>query len=134
MTPRSIIFVDGTCIFCNRLVAFILRRDREGRFAFAHLQGELARTALARHGLTPDIDAIYLVQAHGSAQERVLIDGQAGREIWPYVLFLGFLIRWVPLPLLNLGYRGFARIRYKLFGQHDRCLVPTAEQRARFVE
>jgi predicted DCC family thiol-disulfide oxidoreductase YuxK len=39
----------------------------------------------------------------------------------------------VPLPLLDWYYRVFARYRYRLFGQYDECVVPTPEQRARFV-
>jgi len=63
--------------------------------------------------------------------ERVWIDGEAGRQIWPRLYRLARLLRWVPRPLLNLCYRFFARIRYRLFGQARQCIVPTPEERAR---
>jgi predicted DCC family thiol-disulfide oxidoreductase YuxK len=130
---RDVILIDGTCIFCNRLVAFILRRDTAGRYAFAHLQSDFARGALERHGLEPDIDAIYLLHQPGAAGERLLVDGQVGREIWPRLLWFALPIRWVPLALLNLGYRAFAKIRYRLFGQYPSCHVPSEAERARFL-
>ncbi|MCB9656000.1 MAG: DUF393 domain-containing protein, partial [Sandaracinaceae bacterium] len=50
-----VILVDGTCLFCNRLVATLLRLDRRGRFHFAHLQGPRARALLAAHGEAVDV-------------------------------------------------------------------------------
>ena len=43
------------------------------------------------------------------------------------------VLRWVPLALLNLQYRLFARIRYRLFGQAKGCIVPTEQERRRFL-
>jgi len=131
---RDVILLDGTCIFCSRLAAFIFRRDREQRFGFANLQGAFAKEVLARHGVMLDIDAIYLIADANTAQEQVLIDGQAGRAIWPRLIGVAVVLRFVPLPLLNLGYRMFARVRYRLFGQYDQCRAPSAEERARFLD
>jgi predicted DCC family thiol-disulfide oxidoreductase YuxK len=135
MTDSSIlILVDGTCIFCNRLVSFFLRHDHNGILRFAHLQGALARTLLERHGLTLDIDAIYAITDYGAQHERVHIDGAAGRLIWPRLFRAAAFMRFVPLFLLNLQYRLFARVRYRLFGQADACIVPSTEQRSRFLD
>jgi predicted DCC family thiol-disulfide oxidoreductase YuxK len=43
------------------------------------------------------------------------------------------VVRWIPLPLLNVFYRVFAR-RYRLFGQARACVVPDAEARGRFLD
>jgi predicted DCC family thiol-disulfide oxidoreductase YuxK len=132
--PKAVILVDGTCIFCNRLVRAILRLDRKGHFHFGHIQSDFAATVLARHALQPDIDAIYLVDDAGTPAERVLIDGAASRVIWPRIFPIAAAIRLVPVPLLNVFYRAFAGVRYKLFGQYSACAVPSAQERARFVE
>jgi predicted DCC family thiol-disulfide oxidoreductase YuxK len=129
-----LILVDGTCIFCNRLVAFFLRHDREGILRFAHLQGARARTVLERHQLKPDIDTIYAITGYGEPDERVHLDGAAGRLIWPRLFPIAVIIRFVPLVLLNLQYRLFAKLRYRLFGQAAACIVPSPEQRARFLD
>lgn len=130
---HPVILVDGTCAFCTRLVSTILRRDKAGYFHFAYIQGEFARAALSRQGRDPDdIDPIYLILNAGETGERVLMDGAAGREIWPRLFKLAIVMRWIPLVLLNLGYRLFARVRYPLFGQLKQCYVPTPEECARF--
>jgi predicted DCC family thiol-disulfide oxidoreductase YuxK len=129
-----LILVDGTCIFCNRLVAFILRKDKRGLFRFAHLQGALARSVLERHGLVPDIDVIYAISDYGGPNELVHLDGAAGRLIWPRLFWFGWLLYLVPLFVLNLQYQLFAKVRYRLFGQADACLVPSAQERLRFLD
>jgi len=133
--PRgaNVILIDGTCIFCNRLVSFILDHDHRGLFRFAHIQGDFARDAFARHGLVADIDAIYLVADAGTDAEQVLIDGAAGRRIWPRLFRLAAIMRVIPLAILNWGYRFFARHRYRWFGQYTACRVPSADERARFL-
>ena len=129
-----LILVDGTCIFCNRLVSQILRWDKRGLFRFTHLQGERARALLARHGIVLDIDTIYAVTDYGGANERVHLDGEAGRLIWPRLFRLAWLLYLVPLFVLNLQYRLLAKVRYRLFGQADACIVPSPEERLRFLE
>jgi predicted DCC family thiol-disulfide oxidoreductase YuxK len=39
---HPILLYDGVCGLCNRLVQFILRRDRSGVFRFASLQSPFA--------------------------------------------------------------------------------------------
>jgi predicted DCC family thiol-disulfide oxidoreductase YuxK len=129
----NVILIDGQCVFCNRLVGFILDHDRRGDFCFAHVQSDFARGILERHGITADVDAIYLVIGADTPDERVAVDGRAGREIWPRLFRIAIVLRWIPLPLLDLGYRMFARIRYRLFGKYDVCRVPVGEERSRFV-
>jgi predicted DCC family thiol-disulfide oxidoreductase YuxK len=132
---RHVILVDGECIFCNRFVALILRLDRDGVFHFAHIQRENARAILRRHGRDPDdVDPIYLVANAGTPEEKLLIDGEVAREIYPKLFAPLVLVRLVPLPLLNLNYKLFARFRYRLVGKYDHCYVPTLSERARYLE
>jgi predicted DCC family thiol-disulfide oxidoreductase YuxK len=131
----SVLLVDGTCIFCNRLVAFILRHDRKGQFHFSHLQSNFGRATLARHGRDPsDVDGVYLLVDAETSNERLLVDGEVGRVIWPALFRAAVVLQWVPLPILNVFYGVFARYRYRLFGKYDSCHVPSAEERERFHE
>lgn len=130
-----VILVDGTCVFCNGLVRRVLRNDKAGLFRFAHIQGRFGRTALARHRADPtNLDPVYLLVDAGGPSERLLVDGAAGRVIWPRISKLGILTRLVPLVLLDLTYRLFARIRYRFFGRFDVCAIPTESERARFLD
>ncbi len=131
----NVIFIDGECIVCSRIVAFILAHDAKGAFLFAHLQGNLAKDVLGRYGRdASDVDSVYVLVDAGTASERLLWDGQASRAIWPRLFWFAAILRWIPLPLLDLGYRAFARRRYRLFGKYDACHVPTASERGRFLE
>ncbi|MEZ4325455.1 MAG: DCC1-like thiol-disulfide oxidoreductase family protein [Polyangiales bacterium] len=131
---HDVVLVDGYCIFCNRLVAHIARADRTGRFYFVHIQSDLGQAMLRRNGHDPsDIDTVYLVTDAGGPNERLHLDDAAGRIIWPALYRVGFMLRFVPLFMLNLQYRLFARVRYRLFGASDVCIVPSDELRARVL-
>jgi predicted DCC family thiol-disulfide oxidoreductase YuxK len=131
----NVIFIDGECVYCNRIASFILRHDPRGIFSFAHLQGELGKDVLRRHGRpTDDIDSVYVLLEAGTPDERLLRDGMASRAIWPRLFWLAGVLRWVPLFLLDAGYRAFARRRYRLFGKYDTCHVPSPEERRRFLD
>lgn len=70
---HPILLYDGVCGLCNRLVQFVLRRDRAGWFRFASLQSALAGRILARHGADArDLDTVYVVVDYEQADERVL--------------------------------------------------------------
>jgi len=103
---RNVLLVDGTCVFCNRLAAMVLRHDRAGLFWFAHVQSDYARAALVRHGADPnDVDPVYLLAGAGTPEERLLVDGAAGRTLWPALFGAALVLQLVPLLLLNAGYR-----------------------------
>jgi predicted DCC family thiol-disulfide oxidoreductase YuxK len=134
-TGANVIFLDGECVFCNRVASFILAHDPRGLFHIAHLQGALAREVLERHGhSSSDMDSIYVLIGAGTPQERLFRDGMAGRAIWPRLFRLAGVLRWVPLPILDFLYRAFAKRRYRLFGRYDACHAPTAEERGRFLD
>lgn len=131
----GVLLVDGTCVFCNRLVQWILRHDAEGYFRFAHIQGDFARAAFARHRIgVPDLDRVYVLQDEGGPKERILIDGEAARLIYPVILgSAGLVVFFVPMAILNVFYRVFAAVRYRIFGQASSCIVPDADQLQRFI-
>ncbi|EGD09261.1 hypothetical protein XVE_2476 [Xanthomonas vesicatoria ATCC 35937] len=44
------------------------------------------------------------------------------------------VLRVVPPALRDSGYRLIARNRYRWFGRSEHCMLPTPEQRARFLD
>ena len=52
----------------------------------------------------------------------------------PRLFWFVTMLRWIPLFVLDFGYQAFAKRRYRFFGKYDACHVPTASERARFLE
>src|SRR5262245_39830747 len=77
----TVVFYDGVCGLCNRLVIFLLRRDRRGALRFATLQGNLARQSLPKHGLDPgDLDSVVVVVNWGLTSESAFTRSRAVLE------------------------------------------------------
>ena len=90
---------------------------------------------LSRYGRSSaDVDSIYALTRAGTPDEKLTWDGRAARAIWPRLFWFARVLRWIPLPLLDFGYRAFAKRRYRLFGRYDVCHVPTPSERARFLD
>ncbi|MCM3700277.1 thiol-disulfide oxidoreductase DCC family protein [Paenibacillus macerans] len=128
---HAVVLFDGVCNFCNGSVQFIIRRDRAGYFRFASLQSDAAKSLLSERVEAPNLDSIILIEngrifTESTAVLRIArkLDG-----IWKAAAL--FLI--VPKPVRNWAYRLFARNRYRWFGKRNECMLPTPEQRQRFL-
>ena len=137
--PHPIILYDGVCGLCNRLNQFVLRRDPEGEFRFASLQSPFAGRILARHGTNPqDLDTVYVVANYELPEEHLLARSDAIAfvltqlgGIWK---FLGLFLQLLPRFLRDRAYGVVARNRYRVFGRFETCMVPSPENRDRFLD
>ena len=134
----DLVLYDGVCGLCNRLVQFVLRRDRRDRFRYAALQSDLAHELLRRHGRNPDdLDTVSVVRDHGAPGEQVLTKARAiiyvARRLgFPWAL--AAVLRVLPWRLLDFAYDQIAHRRYRWFGRHDACPLPTPATRAKFLD
>ena len=128
---RCILFFDGVCGLCNKAVDFVLARDPEGHFQFAPLQGETARQLLSPADASDLSSMVLLVYGRtyrqSSAAVRILWQLSLGWQI------VGTLLWLIPLPNRNLGYRLVACHRYRFFGRHETCRMPTPAERSKFL-
>ncbi|UHQ24167.1 thiol-disulfide oxidoreductase DCC family protein [Lysobacter sp. 5GHs7-4] len=129
----AIIVFDGVCALCNGWVRFLLRHDRQQRYRYAAMQGERGRALLSANGLDPDDPMSFLLIENGRAWTDTdaiarVLSGLGG--VWR----LAAVLRWLPRALRDPLYRWVARNRYRWFGRYERCLLPTPEQRARFLD
>ena len=129
----DILFYDGVCGLCDRLVQFVLRHDRRRRFRFAALQSDVAAQTLARFGKRPDdLDTMYVLTDDGRLLRKgraiLFVAGKLGRP-WSWLRLLAPL----PTRVLDWLYDRVARNRYRLFGKRDACRLPTAEEKLRFL-
>jgi len=138
-SPGShLLLYDGVCGLCNRLNAFVLKRDRKAQFRFASLQSHTGQQLLRQYGRNPhDLDTFYVIANYGSASPLLMERAGAGLFVlktiggpWRWTAVFGVL----PDSLLNFGYDCLARSRYRLFGKYDQCMMPSAEHRERFID
>lgn len=125
--PDAIVFFDGVCGFCSHTVNFLMARDVRRRLRFAPLQGRTAHSLLPPEYVAR-LDSLVFRQGQrlstrSAAVVRILVTVGG---IW---MIVGILLWLIPFPLRDLGYRGFAGIRYRLFGRHDTCRMPRPEER-----
>ncbi len=134
--PQRVVFFDGVCSFCDQTVGWLIERDPAARLRFAPLQGQTAeRVRSAFPGAFPeDLDTlVYLLPGDDGRPELRLRSAavlQLLREIggpWAALAWLRFL----PRPLMDWLYRGFARNRYRWFGKLEACRLPSEDERSR---
>jgi len=131
----AVLLYDGTCGFCAASVQFVLRHERRRRtLRFATLEGTLGERARRAHPELEGVDSVIWLEG-----ERVLVRSEAALAVAAYLGgawgALAALGRLVPRRLRDAAYDLVARNRYRIAGRVvDACLVPTPEQRRRFVD
>lgn len=128
---HPILYFDGVCGLCSRAVDFVMRHDPDGVFRFAPLQGETAAARLSAADVA-DLNTMVLTTPTGTYRK----SAAAVRILWrlgAWWRMLGGLLWIIPGPLRDFGYSCVAAVRYRLFGKHDSCRLPTPEERERFL-
>jgi len=129
---HDIILFDGVCNFCSASVRFIIKRDPHGRFKFASLQSAVAERLLKDYGIpSSDLSTIILIQNTTVFQQSdaVLEIVKRLRLVWPVL----YIFKIVPRFIRDAVYSAIAKRRYKLFGKKDVCMIPTDDNKARFL-
>ncbi|MGG1600540.1 MULTISPECIES: thiol-disulfide oxidoreductase DCC family protein [Paenibacillus] len=130
---HPLIFYDGVCGFCQRIVQFILPRDRNARFRFVAIQSDIGRKLLLHHGMDPDALSTFVLLDRGKVYTRSTAGLRVLRGLgggWP--LLYAFMA--VPRPIRDAVYEWIARHRYRFFGRSDACLLPDSKARERFLD
>jgi predicted DCC family thiol-disulfide oxidoreductase YuxK len=134
----QVLLYDGLCGFCDTTVQFILSRDSRGTMKFSPLQGEFAASILRQRPELQSVDSLILVEsADDGTHPRVRMRSDAVLGVakylgWPWKGAV--LLHVVPGFVRDWGYDLFARNRYRWFGKHDACPIPSPAQRARFLD
>jgi predicted DCC family thiol-disulfide oxidoreductase YuxK len=140
VAPEShpLVLYDGVCGLCNRLIQFLLKRDKHDRLRFASLQSGLAEDLLKRHDAdAKDLDTVYVVIDHGQPTERLLARSDAILYLLTQldgIWRLGGIGRVIPGALRNVAYNLVARNRYRIFGKYESCMLPDPKHHHKFLE
>lgn len=129
---EKIILFDGVCNLCNRSVQFIIKRDPNGHFKFASLQGEVGQKLLKQYGFDKEIDSFVLIEnqriySKSSAALRVCRNLNGFWKVFS-------ILRILPPSFRDFFYDIVAKNRYKWFGKKESCMLPTKEMKKRFLD
>ena len=137
--PDTIIFFDGACLLCDRAVQWMVRHDPGERLYYAPLGEETFQTLMAAGVPIGDyLEGRSMLLARrtegggwtlASRSDAVIgalsISGGAPRRL--------ALLRLVPSPLRNLGYRVVAALRHRLFGRSESCSLAHGANASRLL-
>jgi predicted DCC family thiol-disulfide oxidoreductase YuxK len=133
-----LLLYDGSCGFCAESVQFVLRRDRRKRtLRFASLQGAVGSEMRARHPELETVDSVIWYE-RDPPRDVLLVRSSAVLRVLRYLGGPWRLLAWLggllPRPLRDRAYDVIARHRHTLVRGAPLCLVPTPDQRDRFVD
>lgn len=127
----KIILFDGDCNFCDNSVHFIIKRDNKDIFKFTSIQSENGTKLRNKYKIPNDIDSVILIEDNiyrvkSSAALHICKDLKGFWKIF-YLLII------VPKPIRDYFYDIVAKNRYKWFGKRNTCMLPTKEERKKFL-
>ena len=127
-----ILLFDGVCNLCNRLVIFLIRRDKKARIKFAPLQSQTGELYLEKNNLAIDeINSIVYIEG-----ENLFLKSSAILHLFKVlggVWSMIYLLSIIPKFIRDFFYDSVAKSRYRIFGKADACMVPSAEFADRFL-
>lgn len=129
---RTTMIFDGTCVLCNRSVAFILAHETDDMIEFVAVRSGRGRALAQEYGFSDlDLDRSFVVIENG----RPYLRSEAAFIIAKYLKapyrWLGVL-RVFPKALRDTVYMIIARNRYRWFGQQEQCFLLPVSHRERF--
>src|SRR4051812_4094028 len=112
---HDVVFYDGNCGLCHRLVRFILKNDAQGVFRFAPLDSDALRASFSPEQRKSLPDSVIIVTKEG----RVLTHSPSTlyvlRRLGGGWRVIGAGLQVVPRIISDAAYDGIARIRHRLF-------------------
>ena len=130
---KNSIFFDGVCGLCNRFIDFVIERDSKRNFYYAPLQGTIAQ----KH-LTPELalkpESVVYLSSDGKLYLKSSAVLKLLRKIGGSWAVLATLATIFPTFLSDCIYDLVAQNRYRIFGKRDTCRLPTAKEKAFFLD
>ncbi len=129
---KALVVFDGVCVLCSRFARFILKRDPDFAFRLTTAQSPLGQALFRHYGLDTETLETNLVLIDGRPYAKLDTVAAVAKRLGGGWRLLSVL-RAIPRPIGDWLYDRIARNRYRLFGRHDRCMLPEPQWRERFL-
>lgn len=128
-SDKGIVFFDGYCILCNRIVALLIRIDKRKRLFFATFESKAWKEI--SESKPQDLNSIvYYVNGNQYLQsEAILKIIQTLGFPWK----VAYIAKYVPYSLREKLYQAIARKRYLIFGRRETCMIPPKDIMSRYL-
>jgi predicted DCC family thiol-disulfide oxidoreductase YuxK len=132
-----LLLFDGECIFCNRLIQFILRHQKNPDFFFSSLQSAVGQLVRQNTESMTVSESLLVVTAIIETRPVVYSKSPAvwfilARLKYPWRLVVVF--RLIPRFISDRLYDLVAAYRYKIWGREEHCLIPDPSYQQRFID
>jgi predicted DCC family thiol-disulfide oxidoreductase YuxK len=127
---QPMLVYDGDCGFCSRSIKFILGHERKHELLFVTRQSELGIRLRRQYGLETMESMLWIEDGSVLTESSAVLRIASYVGGWCRIAAIGSVI---PLKFRNWAYRLFARNRHRFARNSEQCLLPTPEQRKRFV-
>ncbi len=127
-----IVFYDGTCGFCQASIQIALKYNKRRNLHFAALQSGLVEQLVPAAQIPNPLPDSILFFENG----QLYTESEAALRIARHLNFPWsalYYFRIIPLSFRDFVYRFIAKHRYRIAGRNEACLLPSPEERARFV-
>jgi predicted DCC family thiol-disulfide oxidoreductase YuxK len=128
--PPMLVY-DGSCGFCSRSVQFILRHERRHDLLFVPRDSELGKHLRHTHGMEGVESMLWIDSGRVFTESGAVI--RAADYLGGWWSLLAAVGSMCPSAPLRWVYRLIARNRRQLSSGAASCVVPSAEQRSRFL-
>ena len=112
---KHVILYDGVCNYCDAIVQFLIRVDKNNDFKFAHISSQAGSNLHDSFIYVKDHE--YYMYSDGAGQVLLQLGGT-------YAV-IGKILLAMPLTFRDVIYKWVARNRYKLFGRKQSCDIPS---------
>ena len=132
MDQYPVIIFDGICNLCCGWIHFLIHKDKNMKFRFATIQSETGQKVLNE---VPEnekmMESIIYVKGNqyfreSSAILEILTDIGGFWKIFA-------VLKLIPKAIRDKIYQIIAKRRHRYFGKRTTCLLPTPENKKRFL-
>jgi predicted DCC family thiol-disulfide oxidoreductase YuxK len=127
---KHIIFFDSDCLFCNKIMRTIFEKDRKNKFHFASLDNHRLTESLGIGNQHDKKSIVYYRMGKVFSLSSAVI--KIAYDLGGIYKSISFCMKFVPSPLLNLGYNIIANNRYRI-SQNVECELPSETMKSRIL-